>query len=161
MGIQPNRSDDPLVDDDVAGVLAAAVQPAELSNTERDALKRRVLARISAPAPEGTYTVRASEAPWQKVSDLVQLRVVRKDAARNNQTILIRMLPGASIVPHPHSQEEECLVLEGAVEIGEHRLYEGDMHVAGAGVKHPRIDSPLGALLMIRSEIPPEGFAIT
>lgn len=159
MGIKPNRSDESL-SDELAGVLASAIQPAELSNTERDTLKRRVLARVSEPAPPGTFTVRATEAPWQQVNDLVQLRVVRKDASRNNQTVLIRMLPGASIVPHPHSQEEECLVLEGAVEIGEHRLYEGDMHVANAGVKHPRIVSPLGALLMIRSEIPPEGFAI-
>jgi anti-sigma factor ChrR (cupin superfamily) len=118
------------------------------------------MARISAPAPAGTYTVRASESPWQKVSDLVEIRVVRTDSEHNNQTILIRMLPGASIVPHPHHQEEECLVIEGAVEIGDHRLYEGDMHVAGAGVKHPRITSPLGALLMIRSEIPPAGYAI-
>jgi quercetin dioxygenase-like cupin family protein len=92
---------------------------------------------------------------------LIEVRVVRKDAERNNQTVLIRMLPGAEIVSHAHSQEEECLVMEGAVEIGAHRLYEGDMHVASAGVKHPRIVSPLGALLMIRSEIPPAGFSLT
>jgi quercetin dioxygenase-like cupin family protein len=159
MGTQPKRSN-PTLSDELAGVLATAIKPAELGNTEKEALKRRVLARISDPAPEGTFTVRVSDSPWQKVSDLVQIRVVRQDLARNNQTILIRMMPGASIVAHPHTQEEECLVIEGTVEIGAHRLYEGDLHVAGAGVKHPRIVSPLGALLMIRSEIPPEGFAI-
>jgi anti-sigma factor ChrR (cupin superfamily) len=165
MGTPQDRSDF-ILSDELAGVMASALPAApELDKTEKEALKRRVMARLSlsekaAPAPEGTYTVRASESPWQTVSDLVQIRVVRTDRARNNQTVLIRMMPGASIVPHPHTQEEECLVIEGAVEIGEHRLYEGDMHVASAGVKHPRITSPLGALLMIRSEIPPAGYAI-
>lgn len=164
MGTARDRSDF-ILSDELAGVIASALPTnAELGKTEKEALKRRVMARISkdigAPAPVGTYTVRASESAWQQVSDLVAIRVVRTDAARNNQTVLIRMLPGASIVPHPHHQEEECLVIEGGVEIGDHRLFEGDMHVAGAGVTHPRIVSPMGALLMIRSEIPPAGYAI-
>ena len=180
MGTPQDRSDFSL-SDELSGVIASALQtPDELSKTDKEALKRRVMSRLSlnghssndrslnghsssiktAPAPQGTYTVRASEGAWQKVSDLVQIRVVRTDTEQNNQTVLIRMLPGASIVPHPHTQEEECFVLEGAVEIGDHRLSEGDLHVAGVGVNHPRITSPLGALLMIRSEIPPAGYAI-
>jgi anti-sigma factor ChrR (cupin superfamily) len=163
MGTQQTGRSDSLLSDELASVIAGAIaSPAgsELGSTEKAALKRRVLARISAPAPEGTYTVRACDTPWLKISELVEIRVVRKDLERNNQTILIRMQPGAEIVSHPHTQEEECLVIAGAVEIGAHRLDEGDMHVAGAGVKHPRIVSPLGALLMIRSEIPPEGFSL-
>jgi len=170
MGIPRKRSDS-LLSDELAGLLAAAVcidpavatsesEPAGLSQSDRQALKRRVMARISDPAPQGTYTVRATDSPWRKVSELVEIRVVRTDSTRNNQTVLIRMLPGASIVPHPHTQDEECLVIEGAVEIGDHRLFEGDMHVASAGATHPRIVSHAGALLMIRSEIPPLGFRI-
>jgi quercetin dioxygenase-like cupin family protein len=159
MGITKDQSDS-ILSDELAGAIASGLKPAELGNMERDALRRRVLGRVSDPAPDGTYTVRASENPWLKVSELVQVRVLRKDEAHNNQTILIRMLPGASIVPHPHSQEEECLVIEGSVDVGPHRLYEGDMHVVSPGARHPEIISPRGALLMIRSEIPPAGFQL-
>jgi quercetin dioxygenase-like cupin family protein len=82
------------------------------------------------------------------------------DRERNDQTVLIRMQPGAVVVGHPHTQEEECLVLEGEVFIGDYRLGQGDMHVARPGAVHAPIRAPQGALLMIRSEMPPPSFRI-
>ncbi len=140
--------------------MAAAIAPAELSQRDRESLHERIMSRISTAPPPRTYTVRANEGTWLPAGPGVELKVLRMDREHNSQTILIRMQPGAQIVPHPHNQEEECLVMEGEILIGEHRVRQGDMHIAMPGAEHPPIIAPHGALLCIRSEIPPPHFQI-
>lgn len=84
-------------------------------------------------------------------------KVLRLDRAANSQTVLIRMQPGASLHAHAHTQEEECYVVEGEITIGTHHLRAGDMHMAAAASHHDVISTRTGALLMVRSEIPPAG----
>jgi anti-sigma factor ChrR (cupin superfamily) len=134
--------------------------PADLAGSDRDALYRRILQRIGEEAPPGTVTIRSAAMQWQTVGPGVEVKVLRMDRQRNDQTVLIRMQPGAVVVGHRHTQEEECWVIEGEVFIGSHRLGQGDMHVASPGVVHPPIHAPKGALLMIRSEMPPRSFRI-
>ena len=140
--------------------MAGAVAPAELSQSERRSLLDRIMERISVAPPPRTYTVRANEGTWISVGPGVELKVLRMDREANSQTVLFRMQPGSQIVPHPHNQEEECLVMEGEILVGEHRVGKGDMHIAMPGAKHPPILAPHGALLCIRSEIPPQHFRI-
>jgi anti-sigma factor ChrR (cupin superfamily) len=149
-----------VLDAAVIDSLAAAVAPVELPAADRDALHARILQRIRQEAPPGTMTIRAAEMHWVTAGPGVEVKVLRTNAERNDQTVLIRMQPGSVVVGHRHTQEEECLVLEGEVFIGEHRLGQGDMHVAHPGVKHAPIRAPHGALLMIRSERPPASFRI-
>jgi anti-sigma factor ChrR (cupin superfamily) len=140
--------------------MAAAIAPAELAQADRDAMHSRILRRIEEEAPPGTTTLRAADMKWIRAGPGVEVKMLRVDRDRNDQTVLIRMQPGAQVVGHRHTQEEECLVLEGEVFIGNHRLGQGDMHIARAGVVHSPIRAPRGALLMIRSEMPPRGFRI-
>jgi anti-sigma factor ChrR (cupin superfamily) len=149
-----------VLDPDVVQRMAAAIAPAELSQADRESMHGRILRRIEDAAPPGTVTVRAADMRWKSVGPGVQVKILRMDRERNDQTVLIRMQPGAMVVGHVHTQEEECLVLEGEVFIGSHRLGQGDMHVARPGVVHAPIHAPNGALLMIRSEMPPQGFRI-
>jgi anti-sigma factor ChrR (cupin superfamily) len=161
----PKRSDKSrpaagVLDPEVVQRLAAAIAPAELAQADRDAMHSRILRRIEEEAPPGTTTLRAADMKWVSAGAGVEVKMLRMDRDRHDQTVLIRMQPGAVVVGHRHTQEEECLVLEGEVFIGNHRLGEGDMHVARAGVVHAPIRSARGALLMIRSEMPPRGFRI-
>jgi quercetin dioxygenase-like cupin family protein len=150
-----------VLDPEVVLQLAAAVAPAELTQAEREALHTRIMQRIGdAPPPPGTQTIRAADMQWRSVGPGVEVKVLRANLSRHDQTVLIRMQPGAVVVGHPHTQEEECLVLEGEVFLGDHRLGQGDMHVAAPGAVHAPIRAPHGALLMIRSEMPPRGFRI-
>ena len=48
-----------------------------------------------------------------------------------------------------HADDEECLVLEGEVSVGDLRLRAGDFHVAARGSQHPRLESRPGALLLL------------
>lgn len=161
----PKRSDRSrpaagVLDPDVVQRLAAAIAPAELAQADRDAMHSRILRRIEEQAPPGTFTLRAADMKWVSAGPGVDVKILRMDRDRNDQTVLIRMQPGAVVVGHRHTQEEECLVLEGEVFIGNHRLGQGDMHIARPGVAHAPIHAPRGALLMIRSEMPPRGFRI-
>jgi anti-sigma factor ChrR (cupin superfamily) len=140
--------------------MAADLKPAALSASEKDAMHERILRKIQQEAPEGTFTIRAADMQWMSAGPGVEVKVLRKDVERNDQTVLIRMQPGSVVVGHRHTQEEECLILEGEIFIGDYRLCAGDMHVARPGVVHAPITAPHGALLMIRSEMPPSNFRI-
>ncbi len=144
----------------VAARMAAALLPADLTQAQRDTMLGRILQRIDDEAPPGTMTIRSAEMQWQNAGPGVEVKVLRMDRSRNDQTVLIRMRPGSVVVGHRHTQEEECWVIEGEVFIGSHRLGQGDMHVASPGVVHSPIHAPHGALLMIRSEMPPRDFRI-
>src|ERR1700734_674897 len=140
--------------------LPPALPPAELPQSDRDSLHDRIMQRTRDDAPAGTATTRAADMRWLAVGPGVEVKVLRSDPGRRDQTVLIRMQPGAVVVGHGHTQEEECWVLDGEIFIGEHRLGQGDMHVARRGAVHAPIHAPGGALLLIRSEMPPQGLRI-
>jgi anti-sigma factor ChrR (cupin superfamily) len=147
------------LDESTLSLLAEALAPAELSQEQRASMRGRIMARVEPPPL--TYTVRFNEGQWLSAGPGVELKILRMDRENNSQTVMFRMQPGSQIVPHPHNQEEECLVMEGEIWVGEHRVGVGDMHIARPGARHPPIVAPRGALLCIRSEIPPAHFKIT
>ena len=70
--------------------------------------------------------------------------------------VLFRIKPGGVVPAHVHTKEEECLVLEGEIFIGTHRVGEGDLHIAKPGAAHGDITTKTGATVLVRSEIPPK-----
>jgi anti-sigma factor ChrR (cupin superfamily) len=159
-GSKSEEAAEDVLNEALVQAMASAVAPAELTAADRDSMHTRILARIRSEPPPNTFTIRAADMRWVTVGPGVEVKVLRMDRERNDQTVLIRMQPGSLVVGHRHTQEEECLVLEGEVFIGDYCLKEGDMHVARPGAKHPPIHAPRGALLMIRSEMPPQNFRI-
>jgi quercetin dioxygenase-like cupin family protein len=137
--------------------LAAALRPLPPDAAQCAKMQARILERIRHSAPAGTVTRRAADANWIAHGELIRVRVLREDRAAGNQTLLIHLRAGAEIPAHAHSQEEECLVLDGEVEVGAHVLAAGDMHVASAGAVHERIRCRKEALLMVRTGIAPHG----
>jgi len=150
----------PVIDAALAAAMAQAIAPAELSQADRESMHDRILARIQSASPPLTETIRAAEMHWVSAGPGVEVMVLRSNVERNDQTVLIRMQPGSVVVGHRHTQEEECLILEGEVFIGDLRLERGDRHVARPGAIHAPITAPQGALLLIRSERPPQHFKI-
>lgn len=131
-----------------------ALKETQLSDAQRQALGERVLAATAECTPPLTETVRAQSVPWQQAWTGVWLRVMRRDVGADLQVTVLRIEEGGRVPGHVHAKDEECLVLEGEILIGSHRLRQGDYHLARAGTHHPDITSPSGALLMVRSEIP-------
>jgi anti-sigma factor ChrR (cupin superfamily) len=136
--------------------LAEAIRPAELSESQRGSMRRKLAARIAAEQPVNTQTVRAEAVEWQEVWPNVQVKMLRLDIASNLQIFLFKIRPGGVVPAHVHTKEEECFVLEGEISIGSHRVGEGDFHIARSGAAHGDITTEKGATVLVRSEIPPK-----
>lgn len=62
-----------------------------------------------------------------------------------------RIAPGASIPAHKHPQDEECIVLDGEVFLGDCLLKAGEYQLAAKGSYHSEVMSDIGCLLFIRA----------
>jgi anti-sigma factor ChrR (cupin superfamily) len=140
------------------GRLAGALKIRYSPSTGEKLLRRSMLTRVlAAIPPPDTHTVRAASGSWNQLVPGITVKVLRIDHDAGNMTAFIRMEPGSTFGAHLHSQSEECLVLEGEISIGAHRLLAGDMHVADAGTAHAIVTSPRGALMLVRGPRCPQG----
>ena len=98
--------------------------------------------------------MRAHDGEWHTLLPGLQLKPLHRDRHAGSFTGLWRLAAGASIPPHRHHLDEECLVLEGHVLIDGQEYRAGDYMLAATGSLHSELRSPEGALLMIRGEDP-------
>ncbi len=127
-----------------------ALAPADLPDRRRAAMKQRVLARARAGAQ--LTTIHAHEGEWKTFLPKVSIKVLRK--TEDTQTYLLKLEAGAILLPHDHPMDEECIVLEGEVRIGDVVARAGDYHLAPQGRAHDPIVSETGALLFLRGAVP-------
>lgn len=116
-------------------------------------IRERVFKRIR--AAQGLTTIHANEGEWMPFSPKVSIKVLRRDG--ETQSYLLRLEAGAVVLPHVHGHDEECMVLEGEVRIGDLVVRQGAYHLAPRGVAHEPIRSDAGALLFLRGAIPAAG----
>jgi uncharacterized cupin superfamily protein len=64
--------------------------------------------------------------------------------------MLVRMQPGARVPTHPHPIDEECLMLEGEMFLGDTLLRAGDFQLAPAGTRDADVVTDVGALFYVR-----------
>jgi anti-sigma factor ChrR (cupin superfamily) len=121
-----------------------------LDAVDAAAMRERVLQRIR--ASKALTTIQADEGEWQPFSPKVSIKVLRRDV--HTQSYLLKLEPGALVLPHVHGEDEECMVLEGEVRIGDLVAKAGAYHLAPKGVPHEPISSETGALLFLRGAIP-------
>ena len=129
--------------------IATSLSAGELPMARRNSMRERINERIKALPPVGGGSV-----GWEICWPNVWVKVLRQDLHNKKQTALFRVLPGGVVPAHAQTHDEECLVLEGEVFIGEHRIGRGDLHVAGPGPGQRDITTRTGAMLMVRSETP-------
>jgi len=135
--------------------LALAVDARPLAASEHRRLRERVLRGArECRAPPGTHTLRVADSGWRPMGEGVDFRLLHTDLARGTMTAFVRLRPGSTFEAHDHPVTEECLVLEGEIRIGTHRLVAGDMHVADRGTRHDTTRSEAGALLWVRAALP-------
>lgn len=132
-----------------------ALAPIEPAPARKQALEARIIERIQrgeVPAEihyQNTVTIRAEGGEWSELAPGVHMKRLHRDGLA--RSFLVRLEPGAALPVHRHDADEERLVLEGEVFLGELRVAAGDDHLARGGTMHGQISSPHGALLFIRS----------
>lgn len=134
-------------------LITTALKTSTPSDRQKLEMFKRITSNNNLTLPEGAETLRQQEGEWFELMPLVEIKVLHIDKKHNTQTALWRLHPGAEIPSHPHAQDEECLMLEGEVEIAEHKLYAGDFHLIKSGFDHPPISSKTGALVHVRGEL--------
>lgn len=143
----------PIFDEPLADALLEA-QAAVLPAPGRiRALRQRVLAAVGAPARsniEEHLTIRGSEGIWVPLMPGVSMKLLREDAS--TRSYLLRMAPGTALPAHNHIHEEECVVLEGDVLLGDVHANAGDYHLARCGLPHGVVRTSGGCLLFLRGQ---------
>jgi len=137
-----------VLDQESLGTLGAAIAPADLPPERIAGLRARVMAGIA----DTTQVLRADQGEWKRLLPGVTIKTLHVDREHGTQTSLWRLDAGARIPPHPHTKDEECLVLEGSITHDGVLYRQGDFLFTRPGLRHKDFVAPEGALLMIRSE---------
>ena len=122
-------------------------------------LRGRLLRQARASQHASLTTVLKGEGRWIKLGPLVEMKLLRSD--EEGRSYLLKMHPGAVLPSHQHTLEEECLMLEGEIWIGDIHLRAGDYHVAQQGTPHEEVRTSMGGLAFLRGAHSDEFVAIT
>jgi anti-sigma factor ChrR (cupin superfamily) len=96
----------------------------------------------------GTLTIRQDEGRWEPLVEGVERKMLSSPVP-GRVTFLMRCKPGARFPGHPHTDNEECFVIEGDITFDTLTLRAGDYHVARRGHPHPKATTAGGCLLLI------------
>lgn len=153
----------------VLGMEEAAGQPVASGDAAREAWTERLGALLLAGAGEAAVEPPASV--WQAISARLGPPVLRRgrdegewfdfcpggrmkmlmvDPPSGVRTALIRLAPGSVLDSHHHDRAEECLVLEGDMEVDGQSYGPGDYLLAPEGTDHFPIPTQGGVLLLLR-----------
>ena len=148
----PDRADTPLLDADTIAALNAGGTDDGLTPEVATRIRHRVLERI-AQAQAGHLTVHPGPSGWKPFSAGVQIKVLHRDG--DAMSYLLKLAPGATLAAHRHRMDEECIVLEGRLRIGQELVVEaGGFHLARQGALHSVIGSDEGAIVFLRGAVP-------
>lgn len=124
-------------------------------NAVARAIRRRLLERV-ADGETTHLTIDAGDGEWQPFLDGVRIKVLREQDGI--LSYLLELQPGATLPPHRHPVDEECIVLEGQLQVGtQHHLGPGGYHLARSGALHASVGSATGAVIFLRGAVPEAG----
>jgi anti-sigma factor ChrR (cupin superfamily) len=104
---------------------------------------------IQARLPAGGTARRRQEGVWMELAPGARMKLLAVNPETSERTALLRLDPGCVFPSHAHDQMEECLVLEGSVEIDGIVYAVGDYVAAHADTRHSDIPSSAGALVLL------------
>jgi quercetin dioxygenase-like cupin family protein len=94
-------------------------------------------------------TRHADEGVWLPGGDGITVKMLTVDPPSGRRTALMRLQPGALLPAHDHEDFEECLVVEGEVDLDGVSYRVGDYLVAPTRTTHNQLQSPKGALVLL------------
>jgi quercetin dioxygenase-like cupin family protein len=148
------------LDSDVLELLSFAHEPVTLSDEATARMRNNVMHKIrqekACQHPEFA-TVRADEQEgWIEALPGARVKILQGDITIPNSLLsyLVRLEPGFSMEGHAHPFDEETLMLEGDLTLGDLKLSAGDFHFAAAGVVHGNVHTVQGCLAYMRGALP-------
>lgn len=118
----------------------------------RARMRQHLLERV-ADADDSHLTLAAEDGTWQPWLPGVDLKVLHEQDGV--MSYLLRLAPGARLPAHRHPLDEECVVLQGRLQVGSHtEVGPGGYHRAARGALHATIASRDGATIFLRGAVP-------
>ncbi len=151
------------LDEDIIEMLAEAQEPTSIPMNLAARMREDVLQKISQEpklknkqAQKGFATLLAKEGKWIEAMPGAQFKVLHDEGKGLNGLLsyLIKLEPGFEMSGHDHPFDEECLMLEGDLTLGDITLNKGDFHFATAGVTHGNLSTKNGCMAFIRGALP-------
>lgn len=140
------------LDDDILQALGAAQRPAAGDEAALQRVRSRLMKRIAGDSVRHHTAVAAQEGRWHELLPGIQRKVLHEQDGV--MSYLLKFAPGAVLPPHRHPVDEECVVIEGVLRIGELVLPAGSYHRVRADVLDAESSSDEGALIFLRGATP-------
>lgn len=147
------------LDEYIIEMLAETQQPApiplDLATRMRGDLLQKIKS-VEASKQPGFSTMLAKEGEWIEAFPGAQFKVLHDDGKGLDGLLsyLIKLEPGVEMDGHDHPFDEECLMLEGDLTLGDITLNKGDFHYASTGVRHGHLSTKNGCMAFIRGALP-------
>lgn len=158
-GNSPNHSEDAasVLDKDINDYLADAQVPVSIPDDVRLRLRGNLLDQITREAAgkgEGYTTIRANEGEWVEALPGAEIKILYQVGDDGPLSYLARLEAGFEMPGHVHELDEECIMLEGDLSMGDIYLEAGDYHFSAKGMNHGQHRTKQGALIFLRGALP-------
>jgi len=114
-------------------------------------IKRRLLDRIAAAEP-AQVAIAPDGGRWKPFMPGVEIKVLHRSG--DVMSYLLRMGPGTALPNHRHPHDEECVVLEGTLRIGDLVLGPGGFHSVRRDVLDADSTTEEGCVIYLRGASP-------
>ena len=152
------------LDEDILEMLAESHDPVEVDDGTVLRMRDNLMANIRLPenaqdqiVADSFDTVAASDTDgWIEAFPGGSFKVLHGDMTIPNSVLsyLIKLEPGFKMEGHGHPFDEETLMLEGDLTLGDIKLNAGDFHFAAAGVTHGNVSTKNGCVAFMRGALP-------
>jgi quercetin dioxygenase-like cupin family protein len=146
-----------VLDDDVIDSLLENTPPVEIDKVTSSRIKASFMKTIKEEEQgigAGFETIRADDGEWVEALPGGRIKILHQEENSEVITYLAKLSPGFEMPSHEHLYDEECLMLEGELWLGELCLKEGDYHFASKGVHHGRLYTKTGATALLKGNLP-------
>ncbi|MDB5870900.1 MAG: anti-sigma factor [Ramlibacter sp.] len=141
------------LDPDIVEALAAAQAPEDTGDAAAlQRVRSRVMQRIAADSAPHHLTIPADAGNWHGFLPGIQRKVLHEQGGV--MSYLLKFASGAVLPAHRHPHDEECVVLEGRLRVGELTLGPGSFHMVRQDVLHADIASDDGCVIYLRGASP-------
>lgn len=141
------------IDSDIAFALAAAQESGVAPAGTVHRVRASVMKRIAKDSVSAHPTVHTGDDGWASFLPLIDCKILNQIGGI--ASYLLRMQPGAVLPAHRHPIDEECIVIEGVLHIGDKlKLTAGEFHLGRKDLPHDTITTDTGALIFLRGATP-------
>jgi anti-sigma factor ChrR (cupin superfamily) len=140
------------LDDDILRALTNAQRAVEGEGAVLARVRSRLMKRIANDSVPHHTSLHADAGRWHDLLPGIQRKVLHEQDGV--MSYLLKFAPGAVLPAHRHPMDEECMVIEGVLRIGELVLPAGSYHRVRKDVLDADSTSEGGAVIFLRGAVP-------